>query len=92
LSGAIKAVNTQETNRIAVLNDSTKSIEQQAMALGISTDDIYENTKATKSNEGSIKALERQIKRKERALEDETKAIKTNISAIEGKRERPVWV
>ena len=87
LAGAVKAANSAEVTRSATLNDSTKSIEQKAMAIGIDTTEIYENTKASKSNEGAISSLEKQISKKERALEDETKALKKNVSAIESKRD-----
>jgi hypothetical protein len=87
LEGAIKSVNSAELTRTSILKDSTKSIEQKAMAIGLDTADIYENSKATKSNEGAIKSLEAQIKRKERALKDETNALEQNISSIESKRD-----
>jgi len=87
LAGAVKAANSAEVTRSATLNDSTKSIEQKAMAIGIDTSEIYENTKASKSNEGAISSLEKQITKKERALEDETKALQKNVSAIESKRD-----
>lgn len=87
LAGAVKAANSAEVTRSTTLNDSTKSIEQKAMAIGIDTTQIYENTKASKSNEGAISSLEKQINKKERALEDETKALQKNVSAIESKRD-----
>lgn len=86
LSGAIRAVNQREQEKIAVLKDSKASIEEKALAIGLDTADIYENTKATKSNEEAIKQAESAITQQTRAFEDATNAVEANIKALEEKQ------
>lgn len=87
LSGAIRAVNQREQEKIAVLKDSKASLEEKALAIGLNTADIYENTKATKSNEEAIKQAEAEITKQTRAFEDATTAVENNIKALEDKRD-----
>jgi len=86
LSGAIRAVNQREQEKIAVLRDSNSSIEQKALAIGMDTADIYENTKATQSNTAAIKQSEAEINKQTRAFEDATNAVEGNIKALEEKQ------
>lgn len=86
LSGAIRAVNQREQEKIAVLNDSNASIEQKALAIGMDTADIYENTKATQSNAQAIKNAEAEINKQTRAFEDASSAIEANVKALEEKQ------
>jgi hypothetical protein len=72
----IESINRTNQKRYEILNDGTKSIEEQATALGYTTDQIYEettatqgSTNATKGLEGQIQRLNRELKNKERALE-----------------------
>jgi uncharacterized membrane-anchored protein len=90
LSGAIGFANRSQERNNKIISDSSKSYEQRASQLGISTEEMYENTRATKSNEGAIKSLEKQIRIKERAVEDETRALNQNIRAIENKRDEEI--
>lgn len=86
LSGAIRAVNQREQERMAVLKDSNSTIEQKALAIGMDTADIYENTKATQSNAQAIKLAEAEISKQTRAFEDATTAIEGNVKALEEKQ------
>lgn len=86
LSGAIRAVNQREQEKMAVLRDSKSSIEQKALAIGMETADIYENTKATQSNAQAIKQSEAEINKQTRAFEDATNAVEGNIKALEEKQ------
>jgi hypothetical protein len=86
LAGSIKFVNTVSARTNSVLASNTASYEQKASALGLDSDKLYENTKATRTNTGAIKLAESQIKQKERALKDETKALEQNIQAVEEKK------
>lgn len=83
LEGAVSAYNKKQQNTNSILNDSTKSIEQKALALGYDTGKIYENTKATQSNESAIKKLDAEITNAQRAFEDSSRVLETNITITE---------
>jgi len=83
IEGAVKAVNFAEQARYATVNDSTKSIEQKAIAIGLDTNEIYENTKATKTNQGAIKSLKGDIENKTRAFEDSVRGQEDYVVAQE---------
>jgi gas vesicle protein len=79
LSGAIKFVNNQATKTNSILASNTTSYEEKATAIGLDTDKLYTNTKATQSNEGAIKAQEASIRSAERAYEDSIKVQEQNV-------------
>ena len=87
LAGAVKSANSREVERNRVLNDSTASIEKKALAIGIDTADLYENTKATQTNQGAIKNLSAAIRKQENAYEDLRRSKDRDIQATEKKRD-----
>ncbi len=82
LSGAIKFVNNQASKTNSVLASNTTSYEEKASALGIDTEKLYTNSKATQSNEGAIKSQENAIRLAERAYEDSTKTKEQELNSL----------
>ena len=83
LSSAIGASNSRVAVQREVLSSSTSSIEEQAQAIGISTDKMYKNVTASQAISGSTSQLENQIKNQTRAFEDGQKAIEGSVRAKE---------
>ncbi len=83
ITQAVGAYNRSQIKNNQILADSTSTLEQKAMALGLDTTKMYENTRATQSNAGTIKNLDRQITQLERNQEDSLRVYNDLITAKE---------
>lgn len=83
LTGATKAVTNEIGRNNAVLSNSNSTYEQRASALGISTDQLYEEVDATKVYGSSINALQRSLTSQTRAFEDSLKPLESLITSKE---------
>lgn len=87
LSGAVTVANTRLTRQRDILTDVNASYEEKAAALGLDTDKIYENAKATSSSTNAYEAQEEAIERKQRALDAETNSLRQSIALKERDRD-----
>lgn len=82
LRGAVNAVNKAGREQNSILQSTTATIEEKGRALGYSTDQLYEEEKATTGSSRANFQLEKDIKRAEYAIEDQTNAIENQITAL----------
>lgn len=83
LAGAINYANSVQQKNTAIITSSTASYDQKAITLGLDTEKMYENTQATKTNQGAIKSLKGDIENKTRAFEDSIRSQEDYIIAQE---------
>lgn len=81
LVGATRQVNGEFTRQREVVNDSTRSYEERASALGLDTNKIYENSTATG---GSVKI--------NNSLNDSIKKVQATIRATTVDKEKEIKV
>jgi hypothetical protein len=83
LAGAINYANSVQQKNTAIITSSTTSYDEKAIAMGLDTEKMYENTQATKTNQGAIKSLKGDIENKTRAFEDSVRGQEDYIVAQE---------
>ena len=83
LQGAISATNNRVTEQNKVLTSTTSTIEQKALALGISTDKLYKNISATNQAKEATSGLEQSLKLETRAFEDSQRVLENKLTTQE---------
>jgi DNA repair exonuclease SbcCD ATPase subunit len=83
LNQAISISNKRNTALNSTLKDSTKTIEDKAIALGIDTKKLYTNAKAGGASIAVGEDLEKTIKSQKRALEDLTFGKEQDLNILE---------
>jgi hypothetical protein len=79
LTGAIKATNNRQNEQQSILQSSTSTLEQKALALGFDTKNLYENVSATEQASNATQGLENVLKNKNRAFEDSQRGLENNL-------------
>ena len=79
LQGTVRAVNNRYAQQNAILTDTTKSYEQRAAAIGLTSDKIFAEEKASQSAKNATNGLERSLRLQERAFDDSIKPIERFI-------------
>lgn len=83
IASATRQVNSEYAKNQAILNNSNSTLEQRAAALGINTDKLYTEEKATKTNSQAVSGLESQIKSQTRVQENQQKSLEAGIRGKE---------
>lgn len=88
LDNSLEGLNRTITANNSVLKSGNSTLEQKALALGYTTDKIYENVSASKAASGQTKSLEDQIKKTQRAFDDQSASIEKNIKTLQTKADK----
>ena len=83
LGGAITASNNKIAQQNKVLNTSSSSLEQRALALGLDTSKMYENVSASQQSSNATQGLENSLKSQTRAFEDSQKSLESKVRVQE---------
>lgn len=90
LAGSVDVANNRLNAQRETLTDVTASYEEKATALGLDTDKIYENVKASTRATDIYEEEEKAIEAKQRALDAETDSLKQKLSIQERERDLAV--
>lgn len=83
LTGSLQSLRNQQIANRQIANDTNKSYEERALAIGFNVDKLYEEQKASSGVTNQARGLEQQLKLQERAFEDGSRALENSIQIKE---------